>query len=117
MDAALLALLSGKSQKEAGEVAGVNERTIRRWLSDEEFCDQIDTLRHLRLARTLNKMAGYQERAIDTLFSIGADPSQRGADRITALKILIEPALSLRSSSPVTEFLGWMKGAAGEDSD
>ncbi|GAB6066024.1 hypothetical protein JCM9492_11160 [Aquifex pyrophilus] len=34
-------LAQGKSQKEVAEQIGVSERTIRRWLSDEEFVKKV----------------------------------------------------------------------------
>lgn len=35
---ALAALLKARTRQEAAEIAGVDERTIRRYFDDEEFC-------------------------------------------------------------------------------
>ena len=41
---AALALASGKTAAEAGEAAGVTDRTIRNWLQDVEFAAEVDRL-------------------------------------------------------------------------
>jgi transcription initiation factor TFIIIB Brf1 subunit/transcription initiation factor TFIIB len=41
---AALALADGRTQLEAADIAGVNERTIRRWLALPEFSEEVDRL-------------------------------------------------------------------------
>ena len=113
-DAALHSLLAGGSQKEAAEAAGVNRRTLHRWLKDEKFAAQLENLRDQRSARVSNKIADAQETAVDTLKSISSDPDQRGADRIKASQLLLEPILAFGSSVPRTEFIASMQDVTEE---
>jgi hypothetical protein len=41
---AALALADGRTQQEAADISGVNERTIRRWLTLPEFSHEVDRL-------------------------------------------------------------------------
>ena len=41
---AALALADGRTQQEAADIAGVNERTVRRWLHLPEFSTEVDRL-------------------------------------------------------------------------
>jgi transcriptional regulator with XRE-family HTH domain len=115
-DAALHALLAGKSQTDVAEAAGVEPRTIRRWLRDKGFIDRLDKLRFQRNARVLSKIGAAQESAVDTLISISSDPDQKATDRLKAAQTLIRPAIEFRSEIPVLEFVGMMRGGAGENS-
>ena len=114
-DAALLTLLAGGTQEEAGEASGVKARTVRRWLQDGAFVNQLDELRRIRLAQMLNKVGVAQHQAVEALADIVSDPDQSGTTRVSAAKVLIEPALNFTRGSPVTEFLHWARGAAGEE--
>ena len=43
-EAAALALADGQTQVEAAQQAGVDDRTIRRWLTNPEFAEEVDRL-------------------------------------------------------------------------
>lgn len=44
---AAIALANGHTQQEAGDIAGVNRRTIQRWLDIPEFAEEVDRLTFL----------------------------------------------------------------------
>lgn len=44
---AALALAEGKTQQEAAEIADVTDRTIRNWLAEPEFAEEVDRLTFL----------------------------------------------------------------------
>lgn len=46
-EAAAIALANGETQKEAGDKAGVVERTVQRWLDVPEFAEEVDRLTFL----------------------------------------------------------------------
>jgi hypothetical protein len=67
---AILALLAAKSLREAAELSGVGERTIRRWMRDDTFKAALaDARREVKLS-ALERLAAYQDRAIDRLFTL-----------------------------------------------
>ncbi len=41
---AAIALANGHTQKESADIAEVNEKTIRRWLAEPEFIEEVDRL-------------------------------------------------------------------------
>src|SRR5262245_1143528 len=117
-EAALLALLAGKNHQQAAEAAGVDDRTLRRWLRDSEFVGELDRLRRRRFGRNLNRLDAAGEHAVEVLESIASDSEQPAAARVSACKVLLVPlSVLFRSSAPAVERLSYMKGSAGEDDE
>ncbi len=113
-DAALLALLEGKSQAEAAKQAAVSDRTIRRWLADPSFAHDLERLRRARFARTLDRFAACGEEAVEVLRGIAQDPEKPASARVAAARALLAPVLQPVSPDQVTSRLAYMRGAAGE---
>lgn len=44
---AAISLANGDTQQQAADIAGVSDRTIRRWLEDAEFSEEVDRLTFL----------------------------------------------------------------------
>lgn len=65
---AAIALANGETQEVAADIAGVSDRTIRRWLDETEFSEEVDRLtfltgvaqkaERLRLAKRVIKQLG-----------------------------------------------------------
>jgi transposase-like protein len=86
---AILALLSEKSIGAAAQRCGVNERTLRRWLTDEpEFATAYDQARQATFTAGMSRVQALVGRAVETLEDLlGATkhPSVRlGAARTVA---------------------------------
>jgi hypothetical protein len=113
-DAALLALLAGRNNQQAAEAAGVDDRTLRRWLHDPEFVAELNRHRRMRFGRTLNRYAAAGEVAVEVLESIARNPEEPAAARVAACKVLIAPLNEMSSSAPAVERLSYMQGSAGE---
>jgi len=65
---AIMALLSENTITKAAAKCGVNERTLRRWMTgDEEFKRELDEARHLAFEAGMNRVQTLTNVAIDTL--------------------------------------------------
>lgn len=65
---AILALLSEKTIGEAAAKSGVNEKTLRRWLSDDEaFKAEYAAARHAAFQAGISRVQALTARAVDTL--------------------------------------------------
>lgn len=87
-DAIALALARGLTQVEAGEAAGVSDRTVRTRLQDPAFVALVRQLRSRLLDRAVGKLAGQLDRGIDRLGELLDDPDP--LIRTRAVKILLD---------------------------
>jgi len=69
-DIVAAALASGATHREAGDAAGMSERTVRRRLEQPEFRAQVSTRRDELVTRTTDRLTGLTTTAVDTLASL-----------------------------------------------
>jgi alpha-beta hydrolase superfamily lysophospholipase len=86
---AILALLSERTLERAAKRCGVNERTLRRWLTDDPaFKAEYDAARRATFQAAMSRVATLTVRAVEALEELLADtrhPSVRlGAARTVA---------------------------------
>jgi hypothetical protein len=62
-DGVALALARGCTRKAAAKSVGINERTVRRWLEDPEFVQEVTGLRDRMFAAATGRLAGLTARA------------------------------------------------------
>ena len=67
---------------------GVNEKQIRRWLSDADFQAELAAARKALLERTLDRLAGANAYAVDALLSVLSTQNPAGLRRLAANDIL-----------------------------
>jgi len=93
-DLALQSLLRGESAVEAARLAGVNERTVRRWLQEPEFLRALLEARGAVMqqarGRAQNALAG----SVDTALGILGDAEAAGSARVRALRAVFDIARS-----------------------
>ena len=79
---AILALLSEKTIGAAALQCGVNERTLRRWLTeDEAFRVEYDDARRATFQAGMNRVQAFTAKAVDTLEDL------LGADKFPAVRL------------------------------
>lgn len=85
MERAAMALAYRFNQKDAGHIAGVDERTIRRWLTtNAEFVGLVELYRARSIYQLLAQLDGLQRDAVATLDRLLRDAApnvQLGAAR------------------------------------
>jgi hypothetical protein len=100
MEAAIAALLTRPTVEEAARVAGVGEKTLRRWLRDPHFNAQYLLARREAVSQAIARLQ-----------------QSMGASAITMLKLMtdptVPPAVRLRAAECVFNF--GIKGVEVED--
>ena len=111
---ALAALLTAHTMREAAQQAGIDERTLRRYLQEPEFLTEYrkvsgEILRNARMTAQQSITP-----ALDTLRSVCADREARAGDRIAAARSLLEWAVKLTEAADFEERLTALEAAAAE---
>ena len=87
---AILALLTEKSIGKAAAKCGVHEKTLRRWMADdEEFKRALAEARHLTFEAAMNRVQALMGQAIDTLTKL-MSPRLPPAVRLGAARTVAE---------------------------
>ncbi|HJZ58391.1 MAG TPA: hypothetical protein VKE74_25845 [Gemmataceae bacterium] len=68
-----LALAAGKTQQEAAARGQVNQRTVRRWLSEPAFRARVSELRSEMIAEASGRLTGAMSEAADELRALLAN--------------------------------------------
>lgn len=113
---AALALAHGSTTDEAGEIAGVTGRTVRRWRSeDAEFRAEVAQLRREMLDDVLGQLGGAAVKAVKTL--VGAMDGNSLGIRVRAAQILLASLLTVREAVDVEERLAAVEEAIARQAD
>jgi transposase-like protein len=96
-EAVALALASGRTVAEVVTTCGSSERTIRRWLAQDDFRRQVAELRAEMLRRALGKLADAAVEAVDTLR--GLLSAEGESARLGAARVILEQGVKLREST------------------
>ncbi len=78
------ALAGGATHCEAGEAAGVSERTVRRRLEDAAFKELVVSRREQLISRTTDRLTGLTTVAVDTLSALVSSEDTPAAVRLRA---------------------------------
>ena len=103
---AVHALLEEATIARAAERAGVNEKTVRRWLADAAFRRALDHVRREVFAGALARLQSGAGRAVDALLGVLGDPHSRPSDRLSAARSLLEHAHRAQDSLDVQRTIG-----------
>ena len=83
---AISALLSAGSIRAASRSSGISERTIYRYLQQEDFRRELTRAHEFIYAGALLRLRGLAGRAVAVLEEVFNDPRARAADRIAAAR-------------------------------
>lgn len=100
---ALAALVKTRSIREAAAQAGIDERSIRRYLKDPDFLQEYRQIQAEILTDARESAQGSIAPALETLQEICTDTEARNSDRITAAKTLLEWACRLTELTDLEE--------------
>lgn len=87
---ALSCLLTAPSIKAAAEAAGCGERTLHRWLSEEEFGRAYQRARREAVRQAVAKLQQSASGAADALAEIAEDPAEKAPARVAAARAILE---------------------------
>lgn len=98
-DTALLALLSGKLQQEAAQIAGVTPETVSRWLAnDARFVALLNARRRELWELRRGRLQALFDEAIDTLQDCLS--SGKPENRLRAAMVILQASGVLEASVP-----------------
>jgi hypothetical protein len=90
---AVTALLSENSIGAAAERCGLNEKTLRVWLTEDTFKQQLDAARREMFAAAMDRLQPLAAQAVDTLQALMAE-SVPPSVRLGAARTLVEVSIN-----------------------
>jgi hypothetical protein len=105
-------MLTGASQKRAAAAASVTPKTLRAWLQDPEFLEELSRARRVVLARSAAALAGSTTRAAKTLARSLGSPNPHVAVR--AAVALLDAAARASSLEDLEARVRALEGAKNE---
>jgi flagellar motility protein MotE (MotC chaperone) len=103
--AAIVALARGLPKADVARDAGVDVRTIFRWLEADEFRAKVQLERSRLLERAIGRLADHAADAANVLGKLANDDETPPAVRVSAARALLEHAVKLRDSLELEERL------------
>lgn len=97
----IAALASGKTQREAADIAGVSMRTLARRQAEPGFRQQVLEARAAMIERATGKLAKATTRAADALLDLLDDES--ATVRLSAARALLDYAGKYTETTDITE--------------
>ncbi len=89
---AVVALLRQPTLAKAAREAGVNERTLRRWLAEADFRAALDVTRRDVFGEVLSCMQGGAAKALEALHGVLDDDAARPSEKVAAARVLLDHA-------------------------
>ena len=93
---AIVALLSGKTNSQAAQSAGVTERTIYRWLSEQSFQTELREAERQMIESATRQMSSLQEKAINILEQLLESQDVSPHTRLSTANSILRLSLAYR---------------------
>ena len=90
---AISALLSQPTLKAAAEVAGIGEKTLWRWLQNEDFQDAFMEVRRQLVQQVVSNIQRSMGKALNTLLEVMDDPDSPASSKVQAARSIIDVGL------------------------
>ena len=113
-EAAIAALLSATTIKQAAVSAGVSERQLHRWLRDPEFAGQLNDARRSALDQAMRALQVRMTEAVNTLGDVMADKNSGGMARTQAARAVLEYAFKSLELRDILERLEVLERNGGD---
>ena len=91
-EAAVMALLSSRNVEEAARVAGVDPRTLYRWMKDPEFDAAFRAARRSAFGQTTARLQQGSSAAATILMKLMLDANTPASTRVRAAEIIVSHA-------------------------
>lgn len=98
---ALDALLDGKSQQAAADAAGVNRKTIMRWVSEPLFWDTLNSHSQKAVHIATRRLSSTLDMSVDIMREVMEDTSAPAGVRLRAARYAADCALRLLEVSDI----------------
>lgn len=94
------ALASGRSYSDAGQLAGVSDRTVARRMSDVSFARRVAERRGEQVVATAGRISSLAGEAVDAIRGCLSDSSAN--TRLAAARLLLDWSLKFRRGEDLT---------------
>lgn len=109
---ALAALMTARSLKDAAQEAGIDYRTMRRYMKDPDFLTEYRRITGEILSEARMRAQQSIAPALDTLHGICTDLEAKNGDRIAAARSVLEWASKLTELTDFEERIAALEAAA-----
>lgn len=113
--AAIEALTVGKNQTEAAAIAGVQARTVRRWLADPTFVAELHAAQDRALGDVVRRMREGMASALDVIEGLMASDEVKAGVRLRAALGLIDRAFRGAELVELTERVAELEARFSDD--
>ncbi len=114
MEAAIAALLTRPSIEDAARVAGVGEKTIRRWLQEPEFRAEYRKARRESVGQTTARLQQATGAAGATVLKLMTDPNVPAAVRLRAAECVLDRATKSLEMEDMEDRIAELERAAAD---
>lgn len=101
--AALIALLEYPTVKEAAQAAGIHKATLYKWLQQPAFKNVYREARREAVTRATARLQQLTGEAAEVLREVMNDPSQQGAARVGAARLVLDYAARMTETESIEE--------------
>ena len=108
---ALAALMTSRTMKDAAEAAGIDPRTMRRYMQDADFIAEYRQMTAEMMQEARIRSQQLITPAIETLAEICLDDNAKNGERITAARSLLEWSLKITEVTDIEERLVALENA------
>src|SRR5688572_3216352 len=86
---ALTSLLAGKNVEEASQAAGVDPRTLNRWMKEPAFKTELDEGQAEMTRMALRRLAGLLEKSVTELESLLNNANLKPDERLRVIRTIL----------------------------
>lgn len=108
-EAAITALMTCQTKKEAAAQAGVDESTLRRWLKDEKFKERYAEECRAMVSQATRELQKSFPVAIRALCDVAGDQEENAQTRVSASRSILEFGLRCTELTDVMTVIGIVK--------
>jgi len=105
------ALATGLSYLEAGEIAGLSARTVRRRLTAPDFAAELARRRAMRVSDVTGRLVAASERAVQVLLELLE--SQVAGERLRSAELILNMGRRFRGDTDIDVWLSTLEARPG----
>lgn len=114
---AIAALISEPTQKKAAELAGVNEKTIIRWMAEGDFKAALREAESAAIDAATRRLIGLESLATKALRDVLTEPKIAPGVKVRAARSVLDYLLKLRELRTIEERLTELEESVREVKD
>ncbi len=110
------ALAAGATHRDAGRAAGLSERTVRRRLEDDAFCERVAEAEVAYVEQVTKRLTGLAPSAVETMAALMCAPETPAAVRLRASSYLLTASRVWREANELEARIRYLEAQQVESS-